>query len=151
MNQEWAPIIDHLVRRGAGAEDEALGEAVPAELGERGVARQACEKERGEDPPRHAGSRTRFRRTGSEPELLVPALLVPNAICRGNGSKAHLPAVPKNDFLSHLFQVPRLAFFFPVIEGTWLHGLSFITERIHPLHVHMESETGACLDLLEEK
>ena len=116
IDEHRAPIIDHLVRRGAGAEDEVLVEAVPAQLGGRDVARQGCEKQRGEGPPSHAGSRTRFREP--EPELLVPALLVPNAICRGNGSKAHLPAVPKNDFLSHLFQVPRLAFFFPVIEGT---------------------------------
>ena len=53
-------MIDHLVRRGAGAEDEALGEAVPVELGERDVARQGCEKQHGDDPPRHAASRTRF-------------------------------------------------------------------------------------------
>jgi len=143
MNQEWAPIIDHLVRRGAGAEDEALGEAVPAELGERGVARQGCEKERGEDPPRHAGSRTRFRRTGSEPELLVPGLSsVPSAICRGNGSKAHAsPCCPKNDFFAHLFQVSRLAFFsYNIIEGTWLHGLKYWEDSC-TARQHVESET----------
>ena len=59
IDEHRAPIIDHLVRRGAGAEDEVLVEAVPAELGVRDVARQGCEKQRGEGPPSHAGSRTR--------------------------------------------------------------------------------------------
>jgi hypothetical protein len=65
-------IDHHLVRRGAGAEDEALGEAVPAELGVRDVARQSCEKQRGEGPPRH------FRRTGAG----IVALLVMNWWCQ---------------------------------------------------------------------
>ena len=112
VQQGWAPIIDHLVRRGAGAEDEALGEAVPAELGERDVARQGCEKQHGDDPPRHAASRTRFRRTGSEPELSVRALAVFRALfVEGNGSKGPCPCCPENDFFTHLFQVPRWAFF----------------------------------------
>lgn len=42
----------NLIRRRAGAEDEALREAVPAELGVGDIARQSCEEQSGEHPLR---------------------------------------------------------------------------------------------------
>ena len=52
--------LNHLVRRGAGAEDEALGEAVPVELGKRAVTCESCDEEHsGEEPlRRHSGPGT---------------------------------------------------------------------------------------------
>jgi hypothetical protein len=48
--------IYHLVRRGAGAEDEVLGEAVPAELGVGAAAGESRDEEHGgEEPLRHSG------------------------------------------------------------------------------------------------
>ena len=54
--------LNHLVRRGAGAEDEALGEAVPVELGKRAVTCESCDEEHsGEEPLRrhYSGHGTR--------------------------------------------------------------------------------------------
>lgn len=50
----------HLIRRGAGAKDEALREAVPAERRVR-AARESCQKHGGEDLLRHATPGTHLR------------------------------------------------------------------------------------------
>ena len=48
----------HLIRRGAGAEDEVLGEAVPAELGVSADASGSCEKQSCKKQLRHSGPDT---------------------------------------------------------------------------------------------
>lgn len=53
--------MHHLIRRGAGAEDEALREALPAERRVR-AARESCQKHNGEDDLlRHSTSGTHLR------------------------------------------------------------------------------------------
>lgn len=51
----------HLIRGGAGAEDEVLGEAVPAELGVSAAAGERREEHSGEEPLRHSGPDTHSR------------------------------------------------------------------------------------------
>lgn len=85
----------HLVRRGAGAEDEVLGEAVPAEDRVRAIADESCEEQSRENPRRHSSSSTHFgaRHFSGwlEPEWSCSVLPRPGAVYRGN-ERAMVPS-----------------------------------------------------------